>query len=202
MSRFAVLFLMLLSALASDEIPKGAHMLLRIENSVTTKTARPGDYIYMRTAIPLAVNGRVVIPEGSYVQGVVSFAKRSGRMKGRAEIGIHLETLTLASGKTFKFSPRLSSVESGGGEQKVELKENTVKEGTTRVRDTAQIAITAGSGAAIGGLADQGWKGAGIGAAIGTGVGIGEVLLSRGREVQLSHGTTLDVVFDRVVALE
>jgi len=202
MSRLALAFLIALTAVASDEIPKGAHMLLRMENSLSTKTAQQGDYLYMRTASPIVVEGRFVVPVGSYVQGVVSFAKRSGRVAGRAELAIRLETLTLPSGKSVKFAPRLSSVDSPQGEQKVEQRENTVEQGPTRGRDAARIAITAGTGAAIGGLVDRSWQGAGIGAGIGAGVGIAEVLLTRGREVELHHGATLDVVFDRPVGLE
>ena len=75
-------------------------------------------------------------------------------------------------------------------------------QGGTKEQDAGRIAILAGSGAGIGGIADQGLKGAGIGAGIGTGVGLATVLLSRGKEVELRQGTTLDVVFDRPVVLQ
>ncbi len=65
-----------------------------------------------------------------------------------------------------------------------------------------RIAILAGSGAAIGGLADRTIKGAGIGAGAGTAVGLATVLLTRGKEVSLKQGATLDVIFDRKVSLE
>ena len=64
------------------------------------------------------------------------------------------------------------------------------------------MAILAGSGAAIGGLADRSFKGAGIGGGVGTAVGLAKVLLTRGNEVDLHQGTTLDVVFDRDVVIE
>ncbi|MGH9592902.1 MAG: hypothetical protein ACRD5L_07405, partial [Bryobacteraceae bacterium] len=63
-------------------------------NSVTTRTAREGDYVYLRTATPIVADGQVVVPAESYVQGVVSHTIRSGRVKGRAELGIRIETLT------------------------------------------------------------------------------------------------------------
>src|SRR5882757_3317875 len=85
-------------ALAAD-IPQGAHVLLRMENSVNTHTAQEGDFVYMRTASPIAVDGQIIVPVGSYVQGVVSHTKRSGRVSGRAELGIRLETLTTGSGR-------------------------------------------------------------------------------------------------------
>ncbi len=184
------------------EIPQGTHLLLRMQNSVSTRTARKGDYVYMRTASPISVGGRIVVPVGSYIQGVVSQARRSGRVAGRAELGIRLETLTLPGGRTFQVSPRLSSVAEGGSEQKVAAEENTIKPGPSRGRDTAQVAIFAGRGAAIGAIADRSWKGAGIGGAAGSAVGLATVLAGRGREVELRQGSTLDVVFDRPVALE
>jgi hypothetical protein len=136
------------------------------------------------------------------VQGVVSLSKQSGRVKGRAQLAIRLETLTLASGKVYKFSPHLSSVDSGESGQKVEGSENTVEQAPGKGQDAERISILAGSGAAIGGIADRSWKGAGIGAGVGSAVGLATVLLTRGKEVELRQGSTLDVVFDRPVALE
>jgi serine/threonine protein kinase len=119
----------------------------------------------------------------SYVQGVVAHSSRSGRVSGRAQLSIRIETITLASGKVFKFSPHLSSVDSNDTGQKVASSENIIKQGSTHGEDAKQIAILAGSGASIGGIADRSWKGAGIGAGIGSGVGLATVLLSRGKEV-------------------
>jgi hypothetical protein len=198
-SCFAVAFALTASA---AEIPQGAHLLLRMENSITTRTAREGDYVYLRTASPIAVNGQMVVPVGSYVQGMVAYTKRSGRVSGRAELAIRLESLTLTQGKVVKFAPHLNSVDSGDSGQKVTGKENAVEQAPSHGQDAARIAILAGTGASLGGLADRAWKGAGIGAGVGTAVGLASVLLSRGKEVELRQGTTLDVVFDRAVVIE
>src|SRR6187401_3264930 len=101
------LFAMLLLAAAAcaTEIPKGAHVLLRMVNSINTRTAQAGDYVYLRTASPISVDGRIVAPADSYVQGVVAQSKQSGRITGRAQLAIRLETITLASGQVFRFSP-------------------------------------------------------------------------------------------------
>jgi hypothetical protein len=184
------------------EIPKGAHVLLRMMNSISTRTAAEGDQVYLQTATPVAVNGEIVIPPGTYVQGSVSHVKRSGRVKGRAELALHLESMTLPSGKMLKIAPRLSSVDSGETGQKIEGQESQVKSGSSVGKDAAQVAILAGSGAAIGGLADRSFKGAGIGAGAGTAVGLATALLTRGNEVELKQGSTLDVVFDRSVSIE
>ena len=204
MFRVAMAMISALTGVAvwANDIPTGAHVLLRMENSVSTRTAQTGDFVYLRTASPIAVGGAIAVPAGSYVQGVVTESKRSGRVKGRAQLGIRLETLTLESGKVFRFTPHLHSVDSEETGQKVTGKESAVEQAPEKGKDLEKIAITAGSGAAIGGLADRSWKGAGIGAAAGTAVGLATVLLTRGSEVELKHGATLDVVFDRPVSLE
>jgi len=184
------------------EIPRGAHVLLRMENSISTRTAQEGDYVYLKTASPISADGQIIVPVDSYVQGVVAQTKRSGRVTGRAELAIRLETLTLTQGKVVKFAPHLSSVDSGDSGQKVTGKENVVEQAPARGKDAERIAILAGSGASIGGIADRSWKGAGIGAAAGSAVGLASVLLTRGKEVELRQGSTLDVVFDRPVAIE
>jgi len=188
-------------AMAAD-IPQGAHVLLRMENSINTRTAQEGDFVYLRTASPISADGHIIVPVGSYVQGVVSHTKRSGRVSGRAELGLRLETLTLGSGKVLKFAPHLNSVDAGDSGQKVTGKENAIEQGSSHGQDAARIAILAGSGAALGALVDRGVKGAGIGAGAGAAVGLATVLLTRGKEVELRQGATLDVVFDRPVAIE
>jgi hypothetical protein len=200
--RLAILVLSAWQLFAASDIPQGSHVLLRLENSVSTRTAREGDYVYLRTAAPIAANGEILVPEGSYVQGVVTHAVRSGRVKGKAELGIRIDTLTLASGKVIKLSPRLSSVDSGGTEQKVDSNENEIKQGSSHGADAARVAELGGGGAAIGGLATRTWSGAGIGAGAGGAVGLATVLLTRGKEVDLRRGSTMDVVFDRAVPME
>jgi hypothetical protein len=187
--------------LMGTEIPQGSHALLRLMNSVTTRTAHEGDYVYLRTATPVVANGQVVIPADSYVQGVISHAVRSGRVKGRAELGIRIETLTLASGRVIQLSPHLASVEAGGSDQQV-TSEHQIEQGGSKGSDAARVATMSGAGASIGGLADRSWKGAGIGAGAGGAVGLASVLLTRGREVELRQGATIDVVFDRPVPVD
>jgi hypothetical protein len=204
--RFAILalFVSFLNAsfLNAAEIPQGSHVLLRLLNSVSTRTAREGDYVYMRTTTPIVSNGSIVVPTDCYVQGVVSHAKRSGRVTGTAELAIRIENLTLPSGKAIRIATSLGSVDSGDTDQKVVGKENEVKQGTSHGADAEKIAATGGVGAIIGGIADRSWHGAGIGAGVGGGVGLATVMLTRGREVDLRQGSTVDVIFDRAVSVE
>jgi ElaB/YqjD/DUF883 family membrane-anchored ribosome-binding protein len=200
--RSTMLVLLLATATFAAEIPKGAHALLRMVNSVTTRTAREGDYVYLRTATPIVAGGTILVPVDSYVQGVVIHSKRSGRVKGVAELGIRIQTLTMSSGKVIQMTPSLTSVDAEGTDQKVVGKESQVQQGTSHGADAVRIAGTSAMGAAIGGIADGSWKGAGIGAGAGSAVGLATVLLTRGREVELRQGTTIDVIFDRPVTID
>jgi hypothetical protein len=189
------LFLSMPFAALATEVPQGTHVLLRMVNSINTRTAAEGDQVYLQTASPIAMGGQIV-------QGVITHAKRSGKVVGRAELGIRLDTLTLPGGKAMQIAPRLSSVDSENTGQKVDKDEGIVKQAPDRGKDAARIAIWAGSGAAIGGIADRSWTGAGIGGAAGGAVGVATMLLTRGKEVQLRQGSTLDVVFDRPITIE
>jgi hypothetical protein len=200
--RLLTLVFPLATLLQAAEIPQGTHVLLRMVNSISTRTAREGDHVYLRTASPILVNGQFVVPVESYAEGVVSHSVRSGRVKGRAELGIRIDTFTLPTGKTIRVSPHLSSVDSAGTEQKVEAKENEIKQGGTKGADAERVAVIAAEGGAIGGLADRSWKGAGIGAGAGTAIGLATALLTRGKEVELMPGSTFDVVFDRPVTID
>jgi type IV secretion system protein VirB10 len=195
------------SAFAAD-IPAGSHVLLRMQNSINSRTAKPGDRVYLQTATPVSVEGGVAVPVGSYVQGVVAEVNRGGRVKGRAELAIALESLTLASGRQYKFGPRVASLDGDPGGQRVVDQENTVQQGADTGRDVARIAFLTGTGTWIGALSSR-WsrgssvgKGVGIGAGAGAAVGLATTLLTRGRDVDLRQGSSLDVVFDSAVPLE
>ncbi len=195
--------LCLLAGLASGaEIPKDTHVLLKMVNSISTRTTQEGAQVYMRIASPISDGTRIIVPVGSYVQGTVLMAKRSGKVSGRAQLAIRLEVLTLPGGKTLKFSPHVSSVDDGETTQRVVNNEGKIEQGSTVGRDAERIAILAGTGAGIGGVADRSWTGAGIGAGAGSAVGVATALLTRGREVELRQGSSLDVVFDRALVVD
>jgi hypothetical protein len=184
------------------EIPKDTHVLLRMVNSISTRTAQEGTQVYMQTASPISDGTGIIVPVGSYVQGTVLVAKRSGKVAGRAELAIRLEVLTLPGGRTLKFSPHVSGVDDGETTQKVVNNEGKIQQGSTVGKDVERIAILAGTGAGLGGLADNSWKGAGIGAGAGSAVGLATTLFTRGKEVELRQGSSLDVVFDRALVVD
>ncbi len=208
MYRLALSVLLAATAAFAVDIPEGAHLLLRMQNSVSSRTAEPGDYVYLRTDSPLSVDGAIVIPVGSYVQGVVARVKRAGRVKGRAEMAIRLESITLPRGTVYRITPRVASVDSGENGQAVIDDENTVRQGSSVGQDISQVVVLAGSGATIGALVSRVsgsggvLRGAGIGAGAGAAIGLATALATRGEPLELRQGMSLDVVFDQTVTLE
>ncbi|MGA3188763.1 MAG: hypothetical protein ABSF22_16795, partial [Bryobacteraceae bacterium] len=184
------------------EIPKNTHVLLKMVNSISTRTAQEGAQVYMQTASPITDGGQIIVPVGSYVQGTVLISRRSGKVSGRAQLAIRLDVLTLPGGRTLKFSPHLSSVDDGETTQKVVNDEGLVQQGSNVGKDVERIAILAGTGAGLGAVVDRSWTGAGIGGAAGSAVGLATTLLTRGKEVELRQGSSLDVVFDRALAVD
>ena len=176
-------------------VEPGTKILLNLINSVSTKNAAEGDRVYLETAFPVLVDGRMVIPTGSYVTGTVTQVKRAGKMKGRSALFIRFDSLTLPNGVTRDFRARPSTLD---GDQKGSLdrSEGKIKGDSDKLGDSAKVATAASYGAMIGGVA-SGAKGAGIGAGAGAAAGLAGVLMSRGPETVLERGSTMEMLLDR-----
>src|SRR5438876_11605510 len=81
-------------------VEPGSKVPLSLINSVSTKHSVEGDRVYLETVFPILVNGKIVIPPGSYVAGTVTQIKRPGRVKGRGELFVRFDSLTLPNGVT------------------------------------------------------------------------------------------------------
>lgn len=178
----------------------GTKVLLVLKNSVSSRNAKVGDGIYLESTFPVIADGRVVIPTGTYVQGKIAGVKRSGRVKGRAEILLHFDTLIYPNGYTVSMPGALESADSSDS-QKVKDKEGTVQADGTKGRDAAGIATATGTGALAGGLT-RGAKGLAVGTGIGGAAGILAALFTRGGEVRLETGTSVEMVLQRPVEID
>jgi len=185
---------------ASPVIPAGTKVALSLKQAISTKTAREGDAVYAITAFPVALDNRILIPSGTYVQGKISHIQRGGHIKGRAELMIHFTSLIYPSGYTVMLPGALENVP-GAEHATTKGTEGTVRQDSDTGRKVETAAKTAGAGATIGGLTG-GWKGAGIGGGIGAGVGAAIGMLSRGADVRLEPGTSVEMVIQREVALD
>jgi hypothetical protein len=185
---------------AKIELPTGTHIPLVLHNAVSTRSAQPGDPVYFETSFPVMLNGKVVVPAGSWVSGEVTEAKRPGRVKGRAELMVRLNTLILPN--AYMISLAASPGNAGTGCNETTDHEGKIKGDTDKGADVGTVMKTTAAGAGIGGLAAQSAKGAGIGAGVGAAVGLATVLLTRGPEAELPRGTTLDAILDHPILLD
>lgn len=180
-------------------IPAGTRVAVVLENGISTRSAKPGDSVYFHTSFPITQNNHIVIPVGSYLRGELIESKRPGRVKGRGEFRMRLDTLIFPNGYTVDLNATPRSADSGGKETMDS--EGKVTSAGGKGRDAQTVAETTATGAGIGAIAD-GPKGLGIGAGIGAVAGLGAVLLTRGPEAQLPRGSTLDVVLEHELTLD
>jgi hypothetical protein len=180
-------------------VPAGTRVAVVLQNGISTHNAKPGDSVYLQTSFPITQSNRIVIPVGSYLRGELLESKRPGRVKGRGEFRLRLDTLILPNGYTVSLNAAPRSADSGG-------KETMDSEGKVtgpggKGKDAGTIAETTATGAGIGAIA-HGVKGLGIGAGIGAAAGLAAVLLTRGPDAELPRGSALDIVLEHDLSLD
>jgi hypothetical protein len=188
---------------ASDKtytVDQGTRIPLSLINSVSTKHSAEGDRVYLETVFPILAGGKIVIPPGSFVSGTITEVKRPGRVKGRGELFLRFDSLTLSNGVTRDFRARLGSVDGRSGEELNRKEGKIVSEGN-KGNDVRTVAETTAAGASIGVIAGAATQhvgmGAGLGSAAGAAAGLAGVLLTRGPDAVLAKGSTIEMVLDR-----
>jgi hypothetical protein len=182
-------------------VPAGTKVLLQLKSPIDTKSARVGDGVYCQTSFPVTQDNIVVIPAGTYVKGEIAQVQRAGRIKGRAQILFHFNSMIFPNGYTVDLPGALKS-EPGASNSTVSDEEGTVKADSQKGKDAGTVATTGGTGAVIGTVATRTGRGAAIGGLAGTAVGLGEVLFTRGQDVRIEQGTSLEMVLQRPLTVE
>jgi hypothetical protein len=181
-------------------VQTGTRIPLGLINSVSTKHSVAGDRIYLETVFPIVIESHIVIPPGSYVTGTVTEVKRPGRVKGRGELYVRFDSLTLPNGVTREFRSRLGSIDARGDER-LDKKEGEILGDSNKGGDARTVGEAAAGGAGIGAIvgsaAGHAGMGAGVGAAAGAAAGLAGVLLTRGPDAVLAKGSTIEMVLDR-----
>ncbi len=150
---------------------------MRLDEPVASDTHTAGAKVAALLDKPLVVDGLTVAEAGSPVEGRVTAAQRSGRVKGRAELSITFDALTPA-GTTDRYAIRTGSL--------------SRQAAGTGKKDALKVGVPAVGGAIIGGIIG-GKKGAVIGGTVGGGAGAAVVLSTRGEEVRLPKGRLIEL---------
>lgn len=153
-------------------VPAGTELSIVLDSTTASDTSTVGDLVRGALTEAVTIDGREVFPANATVIGAVIEATPSGRVEGRARLGVRFESIQDVTGS--EQSVRTSPI---------------VREAEGTVRDDATtIGIGAGAGAVIGGLLGGG-GGARTGTVAGAGAGTAGVLLTSGDEVRLAIGT-------------
>ena len=66
---------------SSDRItvPSGTRVGVVLQNGISTRSAKPGDSVYLQTNFPITQANRIVIPVGSYLKGELLDSKRPAK---------------------------------------------------------------------------------------------------------------------------
>ncbi len=182
-------------------VPAHTIIPLMLKNAINSRTAFVGQAIYCQTIYPITVGNRIIIPVGSYVKGSVTEVTKPGRVKGRAQIGVRFESMTLPSGTTRPMRATLASY-SGSGQEDFKREEGRIEGKSTKGQDAGTVATTTTQGTVIGGLSSRSGKGAGIGALSGGVAGLVWVLATRGEHVVLPPGTNFELELSTSLSLD
>jgi type IV secretion system protein VirB10 len=182
------------------QLASGTKIPLTLKQGITTKSARPGDPVYAQTAFPITANNQIAIPAGTFVQGEVRQVVRPGRVKGRAELQMSFTSMIFPNGYTVMLPGAVQNTP-GSTTNSMKGKEGTIQGDSTKGRDVGTVVAATIPGAGIGALAGSG-KGAAIGAASGGILGLATVLLTRGPEVTLGTGDSVEMVLESNIEVD
>ena len=156
-------------------IPTGQELDVRLQNSLSSESATVEQRFEATTAVDLTQNGRVLVPAGSTVRGVVSGVKKAGRIDRSGSLTLSFDQMVV-NGREIPIRATATQVFESGG-----------------IREEAGTAgVGAGVGGIIGGVIG-GLKGAILGAVIGAG---GAIAATDGKDITLPAGAIVRIRLD------
>jgi hypothetical protein len=153
----------------------GTSLAVRIGETISSSRNQPGDSFLATLTQPLVIDGFIIAERGARLEGRVVEAAPAGRVKGVSHLGISIVRVATADGQNLRIRT-----------------EPYTKDGASQAAmDAAKVGGGAAIGAVIGAIAGGG-KGAAIGAGAGGAVGAGDVLLTRGKPVEIPVETRVN----------
>lgn len=195
------------AAVKTYTVPAGTKVLLQLRSAINTKSAKPGDSVYLASTFPVVVANRVMIPAGVYVQGVVDHVVRAGHVKGKSQLDMHFTSIIFPNGTVVEIPGVVDALPGARKQQVKDDGEGTIQQDADKGRnagEVAKIAIpTGGTVGSIGGLANGHPLAGGI-AGIGAGLAAAGLvsLFTRGADVNIESGTQVEMMLQRPLILQ
>jgi hypothetical protein len=159
-------------------IPAGQEVDVRLRSTLSSETAEVEQRFETTTVVDLVQNGRVLVPAGSVMRGVVSDVDKAGRVDRDGSLTLTFDRLN------------------------VKGRERDIRGSATQIFESRGIreeGTVAGVGAGVGGIVGGiigGVKGAVLGAVIGAG---GAIAATDGKDITLPAGSIVRVRLDSPV---
>lgn len=188
-------------------VPAGTKVLLELRSAVDTRSAKPGDGVYLASTFPVVVGSRVLIPAGVYVQGVVDRVARAGRIHGRAQLDMHFTSMIFPNGTVVEIPGMVEDLP-GAKDQSVKNDgEGTIEQHPDKGRHAgtvAEVGIPTGGtvGSIAGATSGHPIAGGVVGLAAGAAAAGIVSLFTRGADVSIPQGTQVEMVLQRPLILQ
>jgi len=188
-------------------VPAGTKVLLQLRSALNSKSAKPGDGVYLASTFPVVVGNRVLIPAGVYVQGVVDRVARAGRVSGKAQLDMHFTSMIFPNGTVVEIPGMVNSMPGAKQQSVKDDGEGTIEQSADKGRNaekTAEIALP--TGATVGSIGGLGSGHPLAGGIAGVGAGLATMgivsLFTRGADVNIEAGTQVEMLLQRPLVLE
>ncbi|HEY6188790.1 MAG TPA: hypothetical protein VIW80_14125 [Pyrinomonadaceae bacterium] len=158
---------------------------LRMNDKLTSKTARVGSTFTSTVVTPVYVRGVEVIPAGAIVTGHVTHVERASRKSQAGSINVTFTSVQIPNGRTYPLDASLAASDSADNEGEVQGK-------SSKKRNARFI----GRGVVVGGI----FNGA-AGAATGGIIGAARGMIKKGEEAEINPGTEFDIILNRSVSM-
>jgi hypothetical protein len=185
-------------AVPETTVPEGTKICLQLNTPISTSKNSEGDPFQAIVTDPVYIGERMVIPKGSVVAGSISRILRPGRFKGKAAMTLLFQTINIPGRGEMPIVASLTDVDRQA--KKGISSEGTIEGSGSEGRDVTRVLTPGLVGAGIGTLAG-GARGAGIGAGIGAAVGLATVFSSRGKDIEMKRGASLDITLDKPLSV-
>ena len=181
--------LLLAAANPQPVIPTGTKIDVQMISALSSSANRSGDLFTAQVQDPIFIGGEQVVPAGSTLRGHVTFVKPPGRVKGKAEMRLVADGITLKDGHEYAFAGQLT--DDNTSSVKVNGNEGTIEgQGKSKTQAAKESGIGAAAGAGVGAIT-AGGTGALYGAGIGAVAGLIHTLAKHHKDVTLPPGTEL-----------
>jgi len=178
-------------------VPGGQKFILQLETALHTRTTRKEDKVEFSTAADILADSTVAIPNKSRVRATITKAKRAGRFFGRAELHLRFDEVLLADGTAVPLKATITRV--GFDPVTPSDKGDPSLKGESGSGGDVGAVAKGGIQGGIIGLIYGGPKGGLYGSAAGAAVTVAGMLLKRGPDLDLPHGTMFEAQFDQAL---